>query len=315
MQQTVRHMTDNWHLFDLLEQGKVGLSSGYLYTGPKKVLVDTGSALCHEHIVQALNELGLALTDLDYVILTHLHLDHAGGAGVLAKHAPQAQFLCQKRAARHLIDPTRLIVGAGTVYGDDVERLFGEILPVPEKRVRVMADGEKLDIGDRVLQFYDTPGHAKHHLSVWDAQSRLVFTGDTIGIRYVKEYTNWDFELVFPSTSPTDFDPEAVHYSVTKIKELDPHMVCHTHFGPSLASDAFAATLFGVDALATLIKRVYRPDIAWTEVADEIRLHLQAHIRTLGHNIETLDAGPLDLDIELNAKGLLHYEQKRQTNP
>ena len=156
-------LKESLYMFDLFEQGQVGRSSAYLYNGPKKTLIETGSANSLDHILDSLKRLDLTPEDLDYVIVTHVHLDHAGGAGKLAELAKKATFVAHPRAARHLIDPTRLIQGAAQVYGDAMHSLFGDILPIPEQQVLIREDGETIDIGDRKLVFLDTPGHAKHH--------------------------------------------------------------------------------------------------------------------------------------------------------
>ncbi len=310
----VRKLSENLFMFDLFEQGLRGRSSAYVYTGARKVLVETGSTPCHPYLVAALKTLGLTPADLDYVVVTHVHLDHAGGAGVLAGVAPQATFVAHPRAARHLIDPTKLIAGAKAVYGDDLERFFGQILPVPERQVLIREDGDTLDFGDRVVTFYDTPGHAKHHFSMHDPVLSAVFSGDALGVRYVAEFTGWPFEFVLPSTSPSDFDPKAVEKTVDKLRALAPSVVYHTHFGPSPAETAFAGTLEGVRMFTLLADNAYSADTTWEQLAAALEQRIAAWLRENGH-VEPLDIADLGVDIELDAKGLLYYEQHARTRP
>lgn len=307
----VRKLSEQLFMFDLFEQGIQGRSSAYVYTGPRKVLIETGSAPCNPHLVAGLGALGLTPEDLDYVVLTHIHLDHAGGAGVLALAAPQATFVAHPRALRHLIDPTKLIAGAKAVYGDDLERYFGQILPVPERQILIRKDGDTLDFGDRLVTFYDTPGHAKHHFSMHDPVLSAVFSGDALGVRYVSEFTGWPFEFVLPSSSPSDFDPLAVETTVAKLRALHPAVVYHTHFGPSPAEEAFAGTLEGARMFTQLANDTYiGQTTTWEQIADGLVQRIADWLRANGHT-EERDIADLGVDIELDAKGLLYYEQQK----
>ncbi len=303
-------LQDSLYMFDLYEQGQAGRSSAYLYNGPKKTLIETGSANSLDHILDSLQRLNLTAEDLDYVIVTHVHLDHAGGAGKLAKLAKNATFVAHPRAARHLIDPSRLIQGASQVYGEAMHALFGDILPIPEQQVLIREDGESIDIGDRKLVFFDTPGHAKHHFVVHDPEISGVFSGDSLGIRYVKSFTGWNTEFVFPSTSPTDFDPEGVAYTVDKIKKLNVDTVYHTHFGPSPAEEAYRGTLEGAMAFKELSDRVFASNRGWEGIQDELRSHIRHYLQNSGIQ-PSEELSEMAVDLELNAKGLMIYEDRK----
>lgn len=303
-------LTDGLYMFDLYEQGLPGRSSAYVYRGAKNVLIDTGSAPCHSHIIRALSELGLEPHDLHYVILTHIHLDHAGGAGTLARLAPSTTFVVHPRAARHLIDPTKLMTGARAVYGEDTDRYFGEVLPVPEHQVLIRQDGETLDFGDRIVTFYDTPGHAKHHFSMYDPVLQSIFVGDALGIRYVHRFTGWPFEFVLPSTSPSDFDPEAVVNTVAKLSALHATTVYHTHYGPSPIAEALSGTLLGAKRFAAMADRIYHKDVTWEDVKVSLESEIRSILTESGHK-EPHHIEDLGLDLELDAKGLLYYEEKK----
>ncbi len=303
-------VNDGLYMFDLFEQGQPGRSSAYLYRGRKNVLIDTGSAPCHPYILRALHELNLESQDLDYVVLTHVHLDHAGGAGMLAQIAPHTTFVVHPRGARHMIDPTKLMAGARTVYGEQLEKFFGEVLPVPERQVLIMQDGETLDFGDRIVTFYDTPGHAKHHFSMYDPLLESVFAGDALGIRYVHRYTGWPFEFILPSTSPSDFDPDAVISTVAKLRVLHAKTVFHTHFGPSKTEEALEGTLRGAKRFAMMVENLYYAGITWEEIQSGLEEEIRRILTNLGHP-ESLDIQDLGVDLELDAKGLLYYAERK----
>jgi glyoxylase-like metal-dependent hydrolase (beta-lactamase superfamily II) len=253
---------DKLWMIDLMEQGLPCRSAAYFLAEEKPTLIETGSAKSHDIIVEALQQLGYTPEDLAYVIVTHVHLDHAGGAGHMMQKAKNAQLVVQNRAARHMIDPSRLWNGAKAVYGDQLEELFGEMIAVPESQVLVRKHGETLDLGGRVLTFYDTPGHAKHHFSIHDPVADGVYAGDAAGIRYRTCFTGWDFEWVMPSTSPVDFDPEAVHQTVELLESIPFQWIYHTHFGRSPKAEALRDTDKSAQSLAALIESIYRGEAA-----------------------------------------------------
>lgn len=297
-------------LIDLAESEEQGRTAAYVVRGERKTaLLEVGSSHAAPNILHNLEALGIQPTDIEYVIVTHIHLDHSGGVGYLLPHFPNATVLCHPRAARHLIDPTRLIAGASAVYGENLERIFGQILPVPEARVRVMQDGETLDLGGRIFTFYDTPGHARHHFSIHDSGSQGIFTGDTVSIRYVPELTGWDFTCLFPSTSPSEFDREAVFQTVERLQALHPERIYHTHFGVTEpASYAFERTLQTVADYDTMAREIFRPGLPWEDLAERIREYIRQDLASQGHAVQDLHG--LELDIRLNAQGLLFVLEK-----
>ena len=174
---------------------------------------------------------GLARERVRYVIPTHVHLDHAGGAGLLMRALPNAKLVVHPRGARHLIDPGKLIAGASAVYGADaVQRMYGEIAPVPEARVIVADDGLRLPDGDGALEFIDSPGHARHHFCVWDAASRGFFTGDSFGLSY-REFDTAAGPFVMPTTTPVQFEPEAWRQTLARLLAYAPQWMYLTHYG------------------------------------------------------------------------------------
>ncbi|WP_347880551.1 MBL fold metallo-hydrolase [Metabacillus flavus] len=167
------------------------------------------------HIKSGLSELGLSVTAIKYIIVTHVHLDHAGGAGLLLKECPDAKIIVHPKGARHLVCPERLIAGAKAVYKEDFDVLFDPVIPVPEERILIMGDKEQLAISENcVLEFIDSPGHANHHFSIFDPISKGIFAGDVLGIVYEDDSFG---RFCLPSTSPNQFNPEAMLKSAERL--------------------------------------------------------------------------------------------------
>jgi glyoxylase-like metal-dependent hydrolase (beta-lactamase superfamily II) len=209
-----------------------GLAAFYLMVeGGQAAFIDTGTSLSLPQALEALKRNRLTPADVVYVIPTHVHLDHAGGAGAMMRVFPNARLIVHPRGAKHLIDPEKLIAGVIEVYGADAAaRQFGEIVPVPAARVTEAADDYMLDFNGRVLRFLDTPGHARHHFCVWDERSRGVFTGDTFGISY-REFDTDRGAFIFPTTTPVQFEPAPLHASIDRLLALEPQQMFLTHFG------------------------------------------------------------------------------------
>lgn len=202
-----------------------------LETGTSVAVIETGNAASVDRILKVLRSRGRGIEEVTHVIVTHVHLDHAGGAGRLMQILPQATLLAHPYGARHLIDPSRLEASARQVYGDKkFDAMYGKLIPVPEERVRTMKDGDSLQVGGRTLEFMDSPGHARHHFTVWDEQTRGWFTGDTFGLSY-RSLDSEQGAFIFPTTTPVQFDPEALIGSVDRMMERNPHCMYLTHFG------------------------------------------------------------------------------------
>lgn len=197
----------------------------------RAAFVDTGTNHALPRLLGALEALGLAPEAVEHVIPTHVHLDHAGGVGLLMTHLPAAQVWVHPRGARHLIDPSALVAGATAVYGaDEMERSYGRIVGVPAERVRETADGLTITLAGRPLAFLDTPGHARHHHCIWDERSRGFFTGDTFGLSY-REFDTAQGAWLMPTTTPVQFEPEALRRSVQRLLAAEPQWMYLTHFG------------------------------------------------------------------------------------
>ena len=206
-------------------------ASIYLLSQNNKVaIIETGSNYSVPVIKSALIQKGLSFSDVSYIIPTHVHLDHAGGAGELMRQCQNARLIVHPRGARHMIDPSKLIAGAMAVYGEEkFKEYYGEIIPIDSNRVIEAEDNFILDFDGRELRFIDTPGHARHHFCVWDKSTKSMFTGDTFGVSYRDLDCGGDI-YILPSTSPVQFDPEALIQSINRIMEFKPERVCLTHF-------------------------------------------------------------------------------------
>jgi glyoxylase-like metal-dependent hydrolase (beta-lactamase superfamily II) len=268
--------------------------------------IDTGTNHAVPRLLDALASLGLARDAVDYVIATHVHLDHAGGAGALLQHLPGARLVVHKLGARHLVDPSRLMDSARAVYGDDeVARSYGELVAVPVGRVIESHDGLALDLGGRLLQCFDTPGHARHHHCIWDERSRGFFTGDTFGVAY-PEFTSERGMWLIPATPPTQFDPVALRASVLRLLAFNPERVYLTHYGEATSVQDLGATLLArlaqVVALGESVRaHPHRSQALHQGLAGLYREWLRQHACPLD---EPLALRLLETDIELNAQGM-----------
>jgi glyoxylase-like metal-dependent hydrolase (beta-lactamase superfamily II) len=268
--------------------------------------IDTGPSVAVPRLLEALDALAIAWEAVDFVIPTHVHLDHAGGCGLLMRQLPSATLIVHPRGARHLINPSLLSASARTVYGDaEFERSYGDIVPVDAQRVRHTADGMTLALASRTLKFFDTPGHARHHHCIWDERTRGFFTGDTFGLSY-REFDNADGAWVLPSSVPTQFEPEALRASVRRLLAQLPQCLYLTHFGrlTSVAAlgDEFLVQLDAMVALGTALRGVADRHAALRRgltalYVERLRRHGCAFEVA---RIEAL----LEGDIELNAQGM-----------
>ena len=275
--------------------------------GGRTAIIDSGTHASVPKVLQALAEKGVAPEHVDFVILTHIHLDHAGGAGALIAALPNAQLTAHPRGARHIIDPQRLIAGTMAVYGEEETRhMYGTIVPVPNDRVIETPHGTTLRLGGRELLFLDTPGHARHHVCIVDRKSGHIFAGDTFGLSY-RELDCDGFQFVFPTTTPVQFDPPALHRSLELLLDFNPGAIYVTHYGQVRDAPRLAADLHRlIDAHVNLalrekgagVERHRRLVDGVTEILlDEARRY---HWR-IGHE-EVLNI--FAMDIELNAQGL-----------
>lgn len=268
--------------------------------------VDCGTNQAVSRMLAALEDAGLAPADVDWLILTHVHLDHAGGAGELMARLPNAKLVVHPRGARHMIDPSQLWAGASAVYGESVmESTYGRLRPVLADRVVEAPDGHVVDLAGRALHCLDTPGHAKHHLTVHDVRTNACFTGDVFGLSY-RDFDTANGPFILPTTSPVQFDPDALHVSIRRLVALNPAAMYLTHYGRVEDASRLADDLHAqIDAMVGIARAAHgKPDrhAALTEALTDLYAgRAVAHGWMRGR--EAL-VSLLSMDIELNAQGL-----------
>lgn len=281
--------------------------AAYLMVGEgRAAFVDTGPNPALPRLLATLDALGLARDAVDWVIPTHVHLDHAGGAGALMQALPTATLLVHPRGARHLIDPSRLYAGALAVYGQaEMDRSYGTLVPIPAERVRTTQDEQVLAWAGRQLRIIDTPGHALHHHCLWDETSRGWFTGDTFGLSY-REFDTARGPWIVPTSTPVQFDPVALEASVRRLLDADPACMYLTHFGavrdvPRLGALQLSLLQSMVEIGRRCPPGPDRHDALKQGLADLYLDSLAEHGCKLGRGPTT---ELMAMDIELNAQGM-----------
>ena len=299
--------------------GIAAIDAEYLYSGHaaahliedagRAAFVDVGTNDSVPYLLAALAELGIARESVDYVLLTHVHLDHAGGAGALMRELPNARAVLHPRGAPHMIDPSRLIAGSRAVYGEErFARLYGELVPIPRERVRVAADGERVTLGSRTLELIHTPGHAMHHYAVVDAAHASIFSGDTFGIAYPPLATARG-SFITPSTVPTQFDPEQHLASIDRMTAYRPESIYLMHFSRVTGVPRLAGLLKSqIRELTGIARRhAHAPDRAAAIRADMLALWIALAAREGSTLDEGALARALESDLELNTQGLIAW--------
>jgi glyoxylase-like metal-dependent hydrolase (beta-lactamase superfamily II) len=302
--------------FEDLGHGITAIDTGYVrprfdasylvVENGRAAFVDVGPGPCVPRLLAALDAKGLPPDAVDHVIVTHVHLDHAGAAGEMMRRLPRARLVVHPRGARHMVDPSKLWAGASAVFGEDmVRRSYGAPVPVEASRVVEAGDGFTLELGGRPLQFLDTPGHARHHFCVWDEASRCMFTGDTFGLSY-PELASERGAFVLPTTTPVQFEPEALLASIDRLVAHAPSAMLLTHY----------SRVVEVERMAEDLRRQTRELVALGRAEDgkgdrAARLRrgveelLLGWVRDHGAPLSRETARELlAVDVELNAQGL-----------
>lgn len=294
---------------------KPGFAACYLRVqGDEAAFVETNTSHAVPKLLDALREAGLAPEQVRWIVVTHVHLDHAGGAASLLAHCPNATIVAHPRAARHLVDPSRLVSSARAVYGDEVfEKLYGAIPPAPAERVRAVEDEEVLELGGAPLRFLHVRGHANHHFAVHDPERETVYTGDAFGLAY--PYLQRAGRFVFASTSPTDFDGPEAKKSVDRILGLGTKTACLTHFGELDELETMGAQLHDwLDFSQALFERIgelppeKREEVAYAALTEKMENAAKAR----GLTLSAEDWDLLSLDMRLNAQGLAFAAGRRR---
>lgn len=279
----------------------------------RAAFVDCGTNHSVPNLIAALDELEVPREAVDYLFLTHVHLDHAGGAGQLMEALPNATCVVHPKGAPHLTDTTKLEAGTRATYGDQVyDTLYGELVPIPAERVQSVEDGETVTLNGSPFHFYHTPGHALHHVAIHDETAKSVFAGDIFGIAY-RVFTNPQGEpFIFPATTPTQFDPDQMHASIDRVTALNPRAVFLTHYSRVTDIDRLAADLHErVDAYVEIAQKHEHDDDAKNSIRHALHDYLAKRIEAHGTQIEpdTRETW-LEMDMNLNAAGLVAWRRR-----
>jgi len=284
-------------------------ASHVVVSGARAAIVDTGPNTAVPLILAALTGLGLAPEAVEYLFLTHVHLDHAGGAGALMRALPNATAIVHPRGAPHMVDPRKLIAGTRAVYGDELySKLYGEILPIATERLKIAQDGARFDLAGRTFECVHTPGHALHHMAIVDHGANGIFTGDTFGLSY-REFDTARGAWITPTTTPTQFDPGQLKASIIRLMQFRPRKLYLTHYSevgdcPRLANDM-------VDAIDAFVRIARESGGEVSRMKGGLRRLAHESLREHGCTLSPAQIDAiLDKDFELNAAGLAAWLQR-----
>ena len=309
-------LNDNITLVDA-EYQRSGLAATYIVReGDSAAIIETGTTHTAPLILEALAERGLSPQQVRYVMPTHVHLDHACGAGTLIAQCPNAQLVIHPRGARHMIDPSKLVAGTIAVYGEEkFHELYGDLVPVPEKRVIEAPDNFELSLNGRTFRFLDTPGHALHHFSVHDLGSNGIFTGDTFGLSYPNLATRKG-RFIFATTTPVQFDPDQLRASIDRLMALEHDYFYLTHYGRLEASRELADQLrTSIDDFVNIALQEKKTPNRVAVIGSRILDYLVAGLETMECDCdEDACRDWLAMDADLNAQGLDVWLRRLEKN-
>ncbi|WCL51367.1 MBL fold metallo-hydrolase [Leptospira sp. GIMC2001] len=294
-----------------------GVACAYLIIDEDRAcFVENNTTLAVPKLLDALDQNSIPRENVDYLMITHIHLDHAGGSSALLDACPNAKLLAHPKAAKHAINPMRLIASAKQVYGEEeFTKLYGEIHPVPEERVRVMEDNETLNWQSRQFKFVYTTGHASHHFCIYDSLSNGIFTGDSFGIAYPK--IGGVGKFIYPTTTPTDFDPDQARNSLDLILNTGAAVAYLTHFGSvgnlqNLKSDLVA----GIDAMQEIALSLVEAGDSQDLLQSKAEIGVREYFIELARRKEIVlgseEMELLNFDVKLNASGLVYWALKQR---
>lgn len=295
-------------IIDTHMHGRPGITGAFLVQGEQTALIETGPRSSIDHVLDGLQAAGVE--ELDWIVVTHIHLDHAGAAGTLARRFPRAKIAVHRVGAPHLIDPSKLWSSASRIYGDAMEELWGGIDPIAEERVHILDDGDKIDLGGRSLQAVDTPGHAGHHHTYLDDATGIAFTGDALGVRLPEVGT------VRPATPPPEFNLETAIASIEKIRSLRPTDLYLTHFGPcgqgedaGSVDETCSAAIDSLERWANWIREARTRTTDIDEVTQEVKEKAEATLAGSA-SPEAIDRMEQTTSYRMNTWGYMRYFDK-----
>ncbi len=285
------------------------VTAGYLLTAPRPTLIECGPALSIDHVVAGLREVGLDPEDLAYLIVTHIHLDHAGGAGDVAAAFPSATVVVSEAGASHLHDPERLNASSRRVYGELMDEVYGDCTPIEGERLLAVGDGHQLELGGgRTLELLYTPGHAKHHIGIWDEESGTIFSGDSVGVKLP------GMRSLRPATPPPDFHLGAATDSLRRYLEREPARVFLAHYGElGPPGPALQDAIDRLNLWAETAEAAYREDDELDHVAETLAARFAEEVdpQLVPDDPYAEDRVQLLSGFRSNAAGLLRYFRRR----
>ncbi|MCG1027426.1 MBL fold metallo-hydrolase [Virgibacillus halodenitrificans] len=299
------------HLIDGFDLDVPDRTGTYVIDEEELTLIETGPSPSVKYVKKGLEQLGFSLAQVKYIIVTHIHLDHAGGAGLLVKECPHAKVVVHPKGKRHLINPKKLAAGARAIYGESFSELFDPIVPIAEERLLIKEDGDTLQIGPNCsLEFLDTPGHAKHHFSIYDPISNGMFTGDTVGIRY-QQLINEGVGLFLPSTSPNQFSPHDMKSSIERMQKRNLSRIYFGHFGMTESPDkALRQVVEWLEIFMEEAEQVVDEEKGYDELSRRMLARVREYLRGKGiddnHEVYIL----INLDMQVSALGIIDYYKK-----
>lgn len=299
------------HVIDTKMHGKDGITGAFLLQGATTALIETGPLSSFDTVMAGLRSHGVER--LDWIVVTHIHLDHAGAAGALTKVFPEARVAVHRAGAPHLLDPAKLWASAARIYGDQMERLWGGVEPVPGNRLVVLEDGDRVELDDRTLTAYDTPGHARHHHTFLDDSTGIAFVGDALGVRLQ------DVGVVRPATPPPEFELDEAVRSIDRVRGIGARSLWLTHYGAANAGrdalDVDGACDAAIDSLKTWAKLIQEarvesrdPEVVTKAVQGGIR---DAHEGRL--TPEDTERMEQTTSYSMNVSGYMRYFDKTET--
>ncbi|MFC0559954.1 MBL fold metallo-hydrolase [Halalkalibacter alkalisediminis] len=310
---TITSISPRISLIDGFDLGLKERTGTYVIQEEKITLVESGPSPSVPHILKGLKTLAILPEQVDYLIVTHIHLDHAGGAGLLLEKCPNAKLIVHPKGARHLVDPSRLIAGAQAVYQDKFDALFQPIIPIDEDRLLIKNDLDTLEIGPNCnLTFYDTPGHAFHHFSILDPGSNGIFTGDTLGVHY-ESLAKDGIHFVLPSTSPNQFNPEAMIASLERIQSLHVDTIFFGHYSASHQPvKVYEQVKYWLERFVSIGKNVEEGNGTVNQLSQLLLTSIQNELDELGVSRSHPVYEHIQLDLQICSIGILDYLRKQE---
>lgn len=306
MTATTQLTTNTWSI-SLPFQGEEGIVGSYLLAGKNDlVVIDPGPESIMEALLDAIRMVGFNPRDVTHILATHIHLDHAGAAGSLMRHMPRARVYAHSKGAPHLLDTSKVVASASRIYGDKMQELWGEVEPVPAERLRIMDDGDVLNIAGRHLDVYYSPGHAVHHVIFFDAQSGELFAGDTAGVRLQ------DVDYVRPPTPPPDIDIEAWLQSINMMESLQPRVIYIAHFGPTRDISSHLTRLrTQLTRWGDFVLEQMRTGKDESQVLAALIAHTEPELRSISHDEHAVQRYEIAANYPMSVQGYMRYWRKK----